>query len=237
MKTMKVIRFVTAVLLGLGATFAVCGGEALTVILGTTSLQPNQPGQTVPFYIANEGDSDFLAQGATINFEVDDGVVGVPAAPLITGLDLLSGTVWQSVSLPVQTAPSGLGSEFVSRSILDFGGGFARLEASSYTLLAMVTFDTTGLDSGSWSLRLDEFASSAAKSKYVDYGTGLDVLPTVTNGELIIVPEPPAFGQVSAVVLLAAWWLLRRRRSVADGVEDRRPVAETHPTPVPITSR
>lgn len=163
----------------------------LNVNVGTVSLAPNMAGQTVDLFIDNTGDTALQAQGLTFRIELDDGLGG-GNAPVITLVDLVSGTPWSGHlgSVINQTTQP----EFWDVRVLSdiFGGQFAQLDAGSHTKLATVTFDTTGFTGGSWNLRLANFdlTPDPGDTKYNLFGSGNEVFPTINNGTLSVVPEP-----------------------------------------------
>lgn len=186
----------------------------LTIDLGTTQLLPNTAGQQVQFFIRNDGDTAFNAQGATLNFEVDNGDTGVNPAPIITGLDIKTGTLWAGAAASGQTVDVN-NDEFASATIVDlFTGGIVLPSGGASFSIGTVTFDTSGLTSGSWDFRMGNFVSSGSPSLYVEFGSGTDFFPNITNGTLTVVPEPHEYALIASLGLLG-WAVVRKRRTKA----------------------
>jgi hypothetical protein len=77
------------------------------------------------------------------------------------------------------------------------------------SLFATVTFDTTGLSPGTWTLDFD----FPEESRYVD-GEGLEAgTMTVTSGSLTVVPEPSEYAAMAALGCLA--WAVYSRKTKA----------------------
>ena len=204
---------------GAGADGTARAALILSVDVGATALGPNAAGQTLDLFIDNTGDTALQAQGLTFRIQLDDGLGG-GNAPVITLVDLVSGTPWAGHvgSVINQTTQP----EFWDVRVLSdiFGGQYAQLDPGSHTKLATVTFDTTGFTSGTWDLRLADFTLNPdpGDTKYNLFGSGNEVFPTINNGMLSVVPEPVNvalgfFGGACAGIGAWRWYRRRQRHS------------------------
>ena len=166
--------------------------------VGNHSLFPNMAGQEIQIFVTG----GTPVQGLNFYIQVADG--GPEAAalglipppgidgPAITGLDLLSGTIFEDNNTEQRSGPflpqfrDGLTST-VEGTVLASG------------LLATVTFDTTGFTTlgQQWELRLTNVVEHV--------GTDFATIPaTIHNGAITIVPEPSSI----VLLLLAAVGML-----------------------------
>jgi hypothetical protein len=167
--------------------------------VGTHELQPGTPNQTVPIYVSG-GDA---VEGLNLYVGVGDGgaLLGGTdgSAPAITGLDIVTGTIFGANNTGQQTPNQTV--QFWSASTTTNSGS-----VSASGLLATIIVDTTGFTAGnSYDLML---ASYPAATGVPDSDFG-GVPGTFINGTLTIVPEPGALGLLAA---LAGAALLHRRR-------------------------
>jgi hypothetical protein len=183
--------------------FAVPTPAAPAIAVGNIQLLPDKPNQTVQVFVSG-GD---VVQG--LNFEIqtgdggpDSGGTAAGAGPLITNLDLLTGTI------------------FAANNTGQHGGGPLSLtgktkaqvwEATTTTsattvaaagLLANITFDTTGFKTINQSFPLALKGTNNGDTNFA----GVPI--NITNGTITIVPEPGAVGLVLAMGIMG----LRRRR-------------------------
>lgn len=151
-------------------------------------LQPNLAGQGVRLYLDNLGAADVRALATTLKFQLDDGVVGGEATPALTGIDAVTGTPW-ALAGGVQITATSQPESWDVRVFADFlGGQEAVLPASIATFLASVTFDTTGVGPGVWSLRVAGLALDPTETKY-ELNDGRTYYPTTSLGTVTVVPE------------------------------------------------
>jgi len=159
---------------------------ALTINVGNTNLLPNTPGQAVQLFV-NGGDS---VQGMNLYTLITDGFPAVPGStqngPNITGINLTTGTIFSG---------NNTGAMFTSSDqywISQISTSTGTVAANG--LIATLTVDTTGFNSGSgpFSLKL---------SGTPDGNTDFAPVPvTITNGQLTIIPEPSTW--ILAVCLM-----------------------------------
>lgn len=173
-------------------------------------LLPDTAGQQVGLYIDNADASVLLADAATLKFQVDDGLNG-GNAPAITAVDAITGTPWSPAG-GFQNVQTGQAEYWDVRVFANFfSGQHASLPAEGLSLLATVTFDTTGLTGGSWSFRMAGLDVDPINSKFELTGGGT-YFPTTTAGTVSIspVPEPETVALATGIglVAFAAW---RRR--------------------------
>ena len=164
---------------------ASCSSEAGFVLTGDHVLAPNQSGQVISIF-ASPTLAGEIAAGFNLNFVVDDGgsIAGgldnnapkiqsinlKPAGGLFAGIPDTQTNVFLSQKLyQVTIAPTSVSDRPV---ILD------------NILLAQVTLDTSGLETGSWALDLDGLPAVGLPSSDFAGAT-----TTVINGT-ISVPEP-----------------------------------------------
>jgi hypothetical protein len=170
---------------------------------GTISLQPNMANQQVEFEVRNDGGSTDV-YALELSIRVGDSTSG----PQITGVNLLTGTAFQN---------NNNNGQFGDPSNQAWQQGWA-VEAGSFSplphlspgdnLLATVTFDTTGLTSGTWDLIFD----FPGETRYVD-GVGETIPMQVSNGQLTVVPEPSEYAAMAALGCLA--WAVYSRKTKA----------------------
>lgn len=208
---MKLSRLILSGLLAAGIqSWSTHAAVNLSVDVGSNPLVGNTGGQTVALRLLNTGSDPLQANGLTFQLTLVGG--GSPSGPSITAVDLVTGTPWASAGSP-SIAPGGSTSPAFWDLRYVFFSGSATIGANSDTLLATVTFDTTGFTSGTWSLGLDG-------TKYNQVGTSIEFFPALNNGEITInaVPEPvhmalPIFGGLAVLIGGVRRWC-RRKASV-----------------------
>ena len=176
----------------------------LVFTAGSHDLQPNMPGQTLEFLVQNNGSAVNNVRGLDFLIQIsEDGSEG----PSITAVDIITGTPFESNN---------------SGPVLQDGGPhlkYWRVETtgpsspvtlpSGATRMARVTFDTTGLNSGTWGL----FFDTAFDTAYSD--TSNNAIPmTINNGSLTVVPEPSHYAAMAGAGCLI-WAVVRRRKSAS----------------------
>ena len=159
-------------ILGLSACL-LSAPAAMSVDLGTITLQPDMAGQIVSILVTG-GDQ---AAGANLCLQIGGGTSG----PVITAVNLVSGTIW-SPSTPIANDLGDGDSRTVYWSVVT---GSGTVGASG--TLAQLTIDTTGLDSGSFPIVLDP---SGSPTQVIDAAG--DPLPGVfANGTVMIATVTP----------------------------------------------
>ena len=152
-----------------------------TVVVGNRVLAPGLAGQPVQLSVTG-GDA---VQGVDFNAEVADGGPtggGTISGPHITGVNLISGTIFAS---------NNSGQQDITTLAQVYAGGIATSNGTvaANGLLATMTFDTTGFTTPNtaFALRLKGF-SSGIFSGDSDFGDSSgNILPgNITNGNLII---------------------------------------------------
>jgi hypothetical protein len=184
--------------------FAVASALALALVSGTAqgnllidvgqiSLLPNQAGQTVNVFVYSDAPDG--TQGLVFNAQLGDGgpaAGGVDITPLITVNAVGPGTLFEfSHNSPFygNVPPS-----FAYTSFADAGGDVPIPIGPS--LLAVLTFDTTGFGQGySTTLKLADTLNGDTAI------ASTEGVLTIHNGSITIVPEP------STVVLAALGFL------------------------------
>jgi hypothetical protein len=155
--------------------FAAVAAATPTIVVGNHVLLPNKSGQNVAVPVTG-GDQ---VMGANVNVQVADGGPpngGTIVGPAITGLDLITNTIFTPNNDGQQTAPPDqLTPQAWNASVVTTGSGSV---AASGTL-ATATFDTTGIAPGAYALRLANTLNGDT-----DFG---GVAANLTNGNLVVV--------------------------------------------------
>jgi len=164
-------------------------------------LQPEMANQVVLIFgtgIVADGGAD----GMELDVQIGDGgadLGGVDTSPIITSIDMITGTIWQG-STPTQTDsvsfPLGAQSTVDTTSLANADG-----------LLAAITFDTTGFGVGEIDFQLTGVAGSF--DTFLSQGAS----PLTTNApngiiRVTAIPEPAS----ASIVVLGMIGLCARRR-------------------------
>jgi hypothetical protein len=157
------------------------------------SLQPSKSGQQVMVYVSG-GES---VAGFTFDVSIGDGGVAVGGSdvgPRITNIDLKgAGMVFAGGD---QSTPNIPGSDamYANTTVTALSG-----TVPATGLLATLTIDTTGFNTPgqSWALAMD-YNAPTPDTNFTLAGGSSVLYPTISNGELRIVPEP------GTLVLLAS---------------------------------
>lgn len=186
-------------------TLASAAQADMTIIVGANSLQPNQAGQTVPIFVVS--DSPDSSQGLSLNAQLGDGgpdLGGVDITPLMTGDAVGPGTLFETNHNP--PADGSVPPSFVNIGFA-VQAGTVPIPVGA-TLLATLTFDTTGFGPGpSWPLLL---AGTLNGDTQLAATTGALF---IENGSITIVPEPSSI--VLGLFAVAGFGAvaIRRRRA------------------------
>jgi hypothetical protein len=166
--------------------------------VGNISLQPNQSGQTVDLSIQNTSASPTgNIFGLNFAMQIGNGTSG----PQVTGVSLFAGnSIFASFSANQQNQGSDSWRVFYG---IDSGGPALALPASSTTLLARLTIDTTGLtqSDGPWTLSLKNISPGNIATEYVLVSTAPLPIDTINDGTLTIVPEPHEYALMAGLGL------------------------------------
>ena len=190
------MRFLLCMSLAAGVLSSAATAQTSTVpsvVVGNHVLAPGLPGQTVQIFVTNSNTGGFQIDGTDVSAAVADGgptyggVAGPqfpstpPAAP---GVDLITGTIFASNHGDQQNID--VFPQYYHGGITTSSG-----TVNANGLLATLTFDTTGIAPGIYSLKLAHFKPPLAGPSGNDTDLGVDqnfepILPTVTNGNLIV---------------------------------------------------
>ncbi len=152
--------------------------------LGEIHVRPNTENQQVSIFVS----SGTEVSGVNLFLQVGDGGpelsdYGIPAGtdgPAITGVDLKTGTIFETAGDPQVDQP---GIPQVATTTIAISEGGQSVLADG--LLAKVTIDTTGFLQGSWELLLADVLPFAALSG--PFTTDFAGIPVhITNGRLMI---------------------------------------------------
>ena len=182
------------------------------------SLAANRAGQDYVLMANNPG-AAFTVVGVNLSMQVGNGD-GTSSAPLITGVDAVTGT-------PFSSLPAGqrilntteVTEQFFNVDLgVDLGAapqGTAVTIPSGSFRLATVTFDTTSLGPGSWSLNVGFVNPAHGFDTTFTLASFGELTPLITlgDGNLTVVPEWEGAG-VAAGLMLVGW---AGRRSARKG--------------------
>lgn len=194
---------------------APCLQAGLELNPGTVSLLPNRANQTVFLQLDNSAPFPISFGGIDLALEIKD--PNHPSAlaqdlPALTGVDFDLDTVYSGHSATVEPAPGNTGQiQFWTVTLPGSSGSTPEIGAFGHGRLASLIFDTTGIPTGTFSLRL---VSTAYGDTTLYDGFNLPHVDfTALNGLLFIaIPEPPATSTVSAAATALALGLVVRRR-------------------------
>jgi hypothetical protein len=179
--------------------------QVLTIQFSDLSLQPNTANQSFDLFVQNSG-APFAVTGILTETQVADGFSG----PVISGVDILTGTIFQSNN----NGAAGGGAitpHIFERSTLTSSGTVNIPSGTSK--YATITFDTTGISSGSF-----PYSPDTDNGPTLYHTMSGDQLLTLTGGTLTIVPEPAEYAAVAGIgCLLLGVWTRRARRSSLRG--------------------
>ncbi|MCB1097132.1 MAG: PEP-CTERM sorting domain-containing protein [Verrucomicrobiae bacterium] len=177
---------------------------ALSITVGNIDLQPNQSGQTVSFFVNNTDASTDVGVGS-FRIQVVDGE-DTTTAPTITSVDAITGTPFDGMN----TGELGMatGVRRWESSLTAFPSAVPFLNGD---LIATVTFDTTGFffGDGPFSVSLTSTGPGGPYPTEYRDGSNNPIFPTLTDGQITIVPEPST-SLLLALSMGAAFF--RRRR-------------------------
>lgn len=146
-----------------------------TIVVGDHNLQPDTAGQEIKVFVTGGQAIDTL----NLNVQIEDGLDG----PTIQDVDAIEGTIFDANNDGGQFDTLADPRLFAATVLTEFGTA-----VPADGLLATIFIDTTGLDSGTFDLKLaDTFNGDT------DFGVDSGFAPIiaeVTNGRITIVPEP-----------------------------------------------
>jgi hypothetical protein len=153
-----------------------------TIVVGNHVLIPSLPGQS--FTIPVTGGT--AVSGVDFNAEVAGGGTpnGGTVGPGISGVDLVTGTIFASNHAAPQTATSNSPQAYSGLVITNTNG--STVNASG--LLATVTIDTTGFIGGTYSFKMGGFSNGSvvADSDFAAAPDYSSIPANITNGNLIV---------------------------------------------------
>jgi len=153
----------------------------LVVVLGNYQLQPNLAGQVVPIEVIAQGGEQI--QGTTFRVQIGDGFGGdVPTPPSMTGDISGPGTIFETNNTGIS---DGSIPQFIDLGTTTIGTSVNVLSPGS-NLWGFVTFDTTGVATGSWPLIMAATIGGDSGLSPFLIGQGL----SIQDGSVTIVPEP-----------------------------------------------
>lgn len=207
---MKNLHRLAFVAIALFAPSMVVAQPAINV--GDFEFQENMAGQEVPIFVTG-GDPvaalNFVAQIG----QTDPGTGQPEAGPAIEGVELLTGTIFEGNNLGQDDTPDS-SPQVIVASVITEGPPDEADTVPADGLLATLTIDTTGFFAGSGAFPLLLSGTIEGDTTFAD-AMGEDVIPTITNGSITLVPEPTALASLIACLPL----LLSRPRRRGRGCE------------------
>lgn len=187
-------------------TLASAAQADLTITVGDHNLLPNTAGQTVQIFVVS--DTADSTQGLSFNAQLADGGTGAGGSidgPIMTGDATGPGTLFETNHNPV--SDGSLPPGFVNLGFAVQSGTVPIPVGSS--LLATLTFDTTGFTTGTYPLILGG-PDAINGDTQIAATTGL---LSIVNGSITIVPEPSSI--VLGLFAVAGFGAvaIRRRRA------------------------
>lgn len=196
--------------------FIVCGTltsarAQLFVEVGNHGLFPATSGQTVDIFITNLGGTEVLVSGLDFSVQVADsgpsseGGFGIIDGPDITGVDILSGSIFASNNTGANDG--GSVPQFANRTTTT-SSGTVSFGAGTTTKLATLTISTVGFSTPqTWDLNLLDTINGS--TLFLD-SIGGNIFPTINDGTLSVVPEPVSTALGGALLVgFALWWRAR----------------------------
>jgi hypothetical protein len=185
--------------------------QFLILDLGNIVLQPEQGNQQVDLIIQNT-DSNPLDNIFGLNFalQIADGASG----PQVNGVSLYFGnSIFSSYSANQIDQGSTTRSVFYG---IDAGGTPVSLPAQSSTLLARLTFDTTGVSgpSGPYAIAASDVGPIHSSTSYVLIGGSTRPIDTLLNGTITIVPEPTSSTLMASLASLVVAGFIRWKKGM-----------------------
>jgi len=201
----------------------VAWGQAVEIDMENTSvsLLANQAGQSYALMAFNPG-AAFAVVGVNLSIQVGNGDP-TSSAPLITGVDAVTGTPFSSLSASNRVVNvTGVTDQFFN---VDLGVNYDAAQGApipTVTIpagafrLATVTFDTTSLASGAWSLNVGGVNPNYGSDTYFTLASQFSELtPMISLGDsnLTVVPEWEGPGAAAGLMLVGwvAWRSTRGR--------------------------
>jgi hypothetical protein len=212
-------------LLFLSAIAVVAPAHALTTVdVGTHALLPNMPGQTIDIFASGP---DLIA-GMDLFVRIADGgpdpdlpafARGVISGPVITDLDILTGTVFGSnntgsingFATEENTFPDPY-EQYENRSTTTASGAVI-----ANGKIGTLTIDTTGFFVGSGPFALVLSSTAAGDTIFIDFfsSVGAKVPSSITDGLIVIaeVPEPGSLALALVALFATSSIALLRRHA------------------------
>lgn len=186
----------------------------LLINVGDYDLAFNTAGQTIDIFVQNTGDTDIEVAGLSVSAQVADSgpPQGSEVGPIISNANITSGTQFSGNNTGNNFPQGQTPGQFFNVSTTTSSGTVSLL-AGSVTKLVTLTLDTTGFTSPqTWGFFLG--ATIDGPTKYFDAGAN-DIVPTINDGTISVVPEPNVPLAVAGILGLFALWRRSRRPAVS----------------------
>lgn len=211
--TLKPTRIPVVISTSVLALIASWTQAAVLLPISTFDLAPNTPDQQIQFHFTSDGTAG--AAGLEFNIQIADGGTGVGGSisgPSITSIDLVTGTIFDSLSPNVT-----IDANFPQMQVhsLDLDSSTASIPPGQL-LLATATIDTTGFSTigQTWDLKLG--GTLNGDTRFFDAGASELGFDSISNGSLRIanspVPEPEDYAMMAGAGLVAFAAINRRKR-------------------------
>ncbi len=194
--------------LGSVLSLAVAHGEIM-VQVGNHELLPDTADQKIEIFVTG----DEQTAGVNLRLKINDGESG----PVITDIDLETGTIFGDASPISFIAPPGVPSSIVEAGVL---AGIGDVLADG--LLATITVSTEGVEPGSYSLILNPPELGATEILNTDaIPAAIEAVELDDQGRIEIsaqnggVPEPSGFVILATLGLAHLWQTSRVRPATA----------------------
>lgn len=177
----KFYPFLMGTVMAAGCLSVQVAHAASAIDVGIHNLLPNTPNQVVSLFVSG----DELVRGFNLRAQIGDGT-GPGIEPVFSGVDFTGG-IWDAHPITTLGGPVDGALQYAQASV-DFSESGVTVTANGLVAKALVS--TVGIMQGTFDLTLTS-ADIGEDTDFIRVGGGTFV-PSITNGSLVIVPEPQA---------------------------------------------